>query len=438
VSEIEAFDLCVIGGGSAGIAIATGAALLGVPVALVEPGPPGADGLEELAAAAFFAASARLTDLSAIRRHVAETVAAAEPAVAPERLRALGVTLIEGHARFLGPDRIAVAAGPLARTLTARRFVLTPATVPVLPSVPGLGQVPVLTPSALPALDRVPEHLAILGGSAAALAWAQAWRRLGSAVTLIDAGPLLPDEDPELAELLCRALAAEDVRLLDRTPVQHIAGSSGSITLTLGPPEATEILQASHLLVAAGRRPDREALGLDAGLPTTNKRATNKRIHVVENAAEAGTVLRRILFRQRQRFDSATPRLVRTDPPLAQVGQTERQARDAGHAVTLLRAPLHDLDAARALGRPHEVVKIVTDRRGRILGAGIVAPHAPELIQAWQLAIAQGLTIGAMANLAMPYPSLGEASKRAAGAFFAPKLLSARTRKLVRWLARLG
>jgi pyruvate/2-oxoglutarate dehydrogenase complex dihydrolipoamide dehydrogenase (E3) component len=106
--------------------------------------------------------------------------------------------------------------------------------------------------------------------------------------------------------------------------------------------------------------------------------------------------------------------------------------------VTILRCPLHDNDRARADGAPHGLVKAVTDRKGRILGAGILAPNADELIQVWQIAIAQRLKIGAVAGLIAAYPTLGEASKRAAGSFFAPRLLGAGTKRLVRWLALLG
>lgn len=454
MTETAHFDLCVIGGGSGGLAIAIGAALLGVPVALVEPGRPGADGAEELAQATLLSATARMDDLDQIRLHVAQTVETAAAASAPERLRALGVHLIDGHARFLAPDRIATDGSP--RLLTARRFVIATMGGAAVPSIPGLGRVPFLTPAGLAALDPLPDHLAVLGHGAEALELAQAYSRLGCAVTLIAEAKPLDGHDPELVELLLLRLRAAGIRLLVGNPVGRIVENSSGISLSVGPEET---VTASHVLVAAGRQCELDGLDLatagvaygPAGIPVDRHlRTSNRRIYAlgvstgphgdVQNAAaQAGIILRRVLFRQRPAFDpTALPRVVRTGPGLAQVGLTERQARKAGHPVTILRCPLHDNDRARADGTAHGLVKVVTDRKGRILGAGILAPQADELIQLWQLAIAQKLNIAAIASLSNAYPTLGDASKRAAGSFFAPRLLSARTKKLVRWLAMLG
>jgi len=462
------YDICVIGGSSAGLAVAVGAALLGVPVALVEPGLPGRDGAEALARTALLGVAARLQaarrtpgleidpaiDLAQIQYHIADTVRAASAAIGADRLQALGIHLIEGRARFLAPDRIATDGSP--RVLTARRFVIASPGTARIPEIPGLTDVPFLTQADLMALDRLPAHLAILGDGADALELAQAYRRLGSAVTLIAPGPLLPEQDPELVDLLRLRLQAEGTRVLTDRPVGRIARNGADIVLTLGP---SETVTASDLLIAAGRHADLDGLDLASALvrvgphrlPVDDRlRTSNRRIHAVgdaigndggvqDGAAQAGILLRTLLFRQNARFDPmAVPRVARTDPGLAQIGATERQARQSAGAVTILRCPLHDNDRARAEGMSHGLVKAVTDRRGRILGAGILAPNADELVQVWQLAIAQRMKIGAIAGLATAYPSLGEASKRAAGSFFAPRLLGAGTRRLVRWLAMLG
>ncbi|MDB5360846.1 MAG: merA [Rhodospirillales bacterium] len=468
MTDTAHYDVCVIGGGSGGLAVATGAALLGVPVALVEPGPLGTDGAEALATATLLAVAAKLQatrcvpgtvptpsiDLAAIRGHVAATVEAVSAATAPERLRALGIRLIEAQARFLAPDRLATDGAP--RILTARRFVIAPAGNWQIPAIPGLDRVPFLTPAGLAALDRLPVHLAVLGGGADALELAQAYRRLGCAVTLIADGDPLDGHDPDLVDLLLLRLRAEGIRVLTHAKISHVVEGSAGISLTVGP---SQTVTASHVLVAAGRHCDLDALDLraagvrggpdgilvDRQLRTTNRRisalgvSTARHSPVQDGTAQAAVILRRILFRQKARFDPmALPRVVRTGPGLAQVGPTERQARTMAGAATILRSPLHDNDRARAEAMPHGLVKILTDRKGRILGAGIVAPNADELIQLWQLAVAQKLMIGAVANLPAVYPTLGEAAKRAAGSFFAPQLLSSRTKKLVRWLAKFG
>jgi len=468
MTDTAHYDLCVIGGGSGGLGVAIGAGLLGVPVALVEPGVPGADGAEELATATLLAVAARIEaarqtpgldqpptiDLARVRAQVATVVDAAAAASAPERLRALGIDLIEGHARFLAPDRIATDGIP--RMLTARRFVLAPVGAARVPPIPGLDQVPWLTPASLAALEQLPPHLAVLGGGADAVELAQAYRRLGAMVTLIADGDLLPDHDPELVDLLSLRLRTEGIEVLTGAPISHVVQNSGGISLTGG---NGLTVTASHLLVAAGRQYSLDALDLPAAgvqcghagiMVDRHLRTSNRRVYALGDAAgphhrvqdvtvQAGIILRRVLFRQNLSFDPlALPRVVRTGPGLAQAGLTERQVRAGSGAVTILRSPLHDNDRARAEGMAHGLVKVVTDRKGRILGAGILAPNADELIQTWQLAIAQKLKIGAIAILPTPYPTLSEASKRAAGAFFAPRLLSAGTKKLVRWLAMLG
>ena len=153
----------------------------------------------------------------------------------------------------------------------------------------------------------------------------------------------------------------------------------------------------------------------------------------------AGIVLRNILFRLASRVEARTvPWVTYTAPELAQVGQTEAEARRNGADIRVLRWPFADNDRARAEGDIDGLVKAIVTSRGRIMGAGIVGPRAGELIQTWVLAMAGGLKIGAVAKMIVPYPTLGEANKRAAGSFFTPMLFGARTRRLVRFLRRFG
>jgi pyruvate/2-oxoglutarate dehydrogenase complex dihydrolipoamide dehydrogenase (E3) component len=218
-------------------------------------------------------------------------------------------------------------------------------------------------------------------------------------------------------------------------------------------------VQGSHLLVAAGRRPSVEGLdlglagiehsaagiGVDARLRTTNKKVFAigdvtggyQFTHVA--AYHAGIVLRNALFRLPARVDAgAIPWVTYTQPELAQVGQTEDQARARGGAVRVLRWPFAENDRAQAERRPDGMVKVVTGRAGRILGAGIVGAGAGELIQTWVLAISRKMKIGAMAGMIAPYPTLGEAGKRAAGSYFTETLFSGRTKAIVRFLGLFG
>ena len=221
-----------------------------------------------------------------------------------------------------------------------------------------------------------------------------------------------------------------------------------------------ETVRGSHLLVAAGRVANVDGLGLEAGgIAFTKKGITvdrglrsvsNKRVYAVGDVAgsfqfthiagyHAGIVIRRALFRLfwTKTDDRAVPWVTFTDPELAQVGLTEAEAKKRGHAVSIARWSFHENDRAQAERATEGAIKVVLGRKGRILGCGIVGKNAGELIQPWIRAIQNGFKIGRMAGYIAPYPTLGEVSKRAAGAYFTPALFSERTRKLVRFLLRL-
>ncbi|HYC14467.1 MAG TPA: FAD-dependent oxidoreductase, partial [Stellaceae bacterium] len=243
--------------------------------------------------------------------------------------------------------------------------------------------------------------------------------------------------------------------------ILRVEQSGSGIAVVLAGEGGEERLLASHLLVAAGRRAN--IAGLDvakAGVALGPKgelvldrrlRASNRRIYAVGDAAggpqfthvanyHAGIVIRNIVFRLPAKVDyKALPWVTFTDPELAQVGLTEAEARERhGQDLTVLRWPFHENDRAQAEGETHGLVKALTRRNGRILGASILGAHAGELIQPWGVAIGAGLKIGALATGIAPYPTLGEASKRAAGSFYVPKLFGERTQRLVRLLKRLG
>jgi pyruvate/2-oxoglutarate dehydrogenase complex dihydrolipoamide dehydrogenase (E3) component len=300
-----------------------------------------------------------------------------------------------------------------------------------------------------------PEHLIVIGGGPVGIELAQAYRRLGSAVTVIDAGPLLPREDAELAAQLTALLSEEGIAPKPSVGVERVEHSDTGIVVVLSNGER---VTGSHLLLAAGRRPDTAALNLAAaGIDTTpygikvdaRLRTTNRRAFAIGDAAggpqfthvalyHAGIVIRNALFRLPSRVDyRALPWVTYTDPELAQVGLTEAAAREQG-AIQVLRWPFADNDRAHTERDTVGEVKIITRRNGRIIGATILGSGASDLILPWALAVSQRLKIGAMANLIVPYPTRGEAGKRAAGAYYTPALFSPRTRWLVRLLARFG
>jgi pyruvate/2-oxoglutarate dehydrogenase complex dihydrolipoamide dehydrogenase (E3) component len=477
-------DLCVIGGGSGGLSVAAGAAQLGARVVLVEKGLMGGDCLnygcvpsKALIAAAAAADGVRragrfgvnghepAVDFMALRDHLRGVIAVIAPHDSVERFEGLGVTVIQAAARFTGPREL--LAGDT--TVRAKRFVVASGSSPAVPPIPGLDSVPYLTNETVFELAERPAHLIIIGGGPIGAELAQAQRRLGARVSLLEMNRVLGRDDPEVTAFARRQLAAEGVEIHEGIAIRQVAPRSqeggNAIAVTVEKDGVATTLSGSHLLVAVGRRANVDGLGLAAaGVDHTPKgiavdarlRSSNKRIFAVGDVAvvdglggyqfthlagyHAGIVIRNALFRLPAKVDyKALPWVTFTDPEIAHVGLTEAQAREKhGDAVKALTWSFAENDRAQAERATEGLVKVVVAARGRILGASIAGRHAGELLHPWVLAIGQGLKIGAMANMIAPYPTLGEVSKRAAGSYYTPALFSARTRKIVRLLQWLG
>jgi pyruvate/2-oxoglutarate dehydrogenase complex dihydrolipoamide dehydrogenase (E3) component len=461
-------DLCIIGAGSAGLAVAAGAVQMGAEVVLVERGLMGGDCLnfgcvpsKSLLAAARLADLARRgaalgitsarpdVDFAAAADGVQKVIAAIAPNDSVERFEGLGVRVLRREARFTSPRMI--RAGEIE--IRPRRFVIATGSYPAVPAIPGLADVPYLTNETIFANRERPEHLIVIGGGPIGIEMAQAHCRLGARVTVLDLGPLLPRDDPELVTTLTDRLASEGIMIRPGVEITGIERDGDAIVARLADGDR---VAGSHLLVAAGRHPSVEALDLPAaGIKATLKgitvdarlRTTNRRAFAIGDVTggpqfthvalyHAGIVIRNALFRLPARVDyRALPWVTYTDPELAQVGLTQAAA---GEDARVLRWPFAENDRAQTERDTEGLVKIVLGRSGRVLGASILGTGAGDLILPWALAIAQRLKIGALANLIVPYPTRGEASKRAAGCYYTPTLFSPRTRRLVRFLARFG
>ena len=466
-------DLCVIGAGSGGLSVAAGAAQMGARVVLVERARMGGDCLnygcvpsKSLLAAAHVAQTFRdaapfgvaaaepEVDFARVRGHVRGVIAAIAPNDSVERFEGLGVRVIREHARFAGPDR--VAAGEFE--IRARRYVIATGSSPVVPPIPGLAEVPFLTNETVFDNAERPERLVVLGAGPIGLEMAQAHRRLGAAVTVVDRGRPFAKDDPETAKVALDRIAAEGVEFaLDAAATAVERTERGAAVRAERGGEQLRF-EGSHLLVAAGRRANIDDLGLaEAGIEADRTitvdaglRTTNRRVFAIGDAAgpfqfthmagyQAGVVLRRALFRLPARVDySAVPWCTYTDPEVAQAGMTEAAARARFPDCRVVRWPFAENDRAQAERRTDGLVKAVTTRRGRVLGASIVGARAGEAILPWALAVHKRLGIGAMASVIAPYPTLSEASKRAGGAWFSGALFGARTRRVVRALLKLG
>jgi pyruvate/2-oxoglutarate dehydrogenase complex dihydrolipoamide dehydrogenase (E3) component len=473
VETIKA-DICVIGAGSAGLSVAAGASQMGASVVLIEKGTMGGDCLntgcvpsKALLAAAHAAQGFRdagrfgigavepAVDFAKVRDHVRGVIAGIAPNDSVERFEGLGVRVIQEEARFTGPRE--VVAGEVA--VRARRFVVATGSSALVPPIPGLDRAPYFTNETIFDNATCPDHLIVIGGGPIGIEMAQAHRRLGARVSVIEKLRCLPRDDPEITAVALDRLRAEGVALLERTAVRSVEATASGVAVDTEADGRAGRVEGSLLLVAAGRAANVDGLGLDAagidfgprGIAVdAGLRTTNRRVFAIGDVAgpyqfthmagyQAGVVIRRALFRLPAKVDyRAVPWVTYTDPEVAQVGMTEDQARAAHGDVKVLRENFADNDRARAERDTDGLIKVMTTRRGRILGASIVGVGAGDLVLPWSMMIARKMKIGAMASLIAPYPTRGEIAKRAAGAYYTPSLFGPRTRWMVRLLSKFG
>ncbi len=461
MSTVLETDICVIGAGSGGLSVAAGAVQMGADVVLIEKDKMGGDCLNTgcVPSKALLAAAKRAhtmrevkpfgiepvqakVDFAATMAHVQNVIKGIEPNDSVERFEKLGCTVILGAARFSNDRQVVVGE----QRIQAKRFVIATGSRAGVPPIAGIQDTDYFTNETLFENKTCPAHLIIVGAGPIGIEMAQAHSRLGAKVTVLERFRALPKDEPELAGLVIKALRDEGVVIREEVNIKNVAGKTGNITVTL---EDGEKIAGSHLLIAAGRSPNVDNLGLElAGIEFTAKgisvdarlRSTNKRVFVVGDAKgglmfthlagyDAGIVIRNILFKLPSRANyTAMPWVTYTDPELAQVGCD---------AVRVVTWPYAENDRARAEHSMTGMIKVVTGKRGKILGAGIVGASAGEIIQVWQIAISKGFKIGDMASMISPYPTLSEISKRAAGSYFTGSLFSPRTKKIVRLLLKL-
>jgi pyruvate/2-oxoglutarate dehydrogenase complex dihydrolipoamide dehydrogenase (E3) component len=472
-SESIKADICVIGAGSGGLSVAAAAAAFGCKVVLIERHKMGGDCLnygcvpsKALIAAAKRAHAMRTAsafgiagidpqiDWRAVHDHVHGVIAAIEPNDSAERFTGLGVRVIQAAARFV--DRSTVVAGEYR--IRARRFVIASGSTPLVPSIPGLDSVPYFTNETIFDNQERLHDLIIIGAGPIGLELAQAYRRLGSRVTVLEAAKALGKDDPELTRVVLEALAAEGVSVHEGTKVERVEGGLGRVRVYVAGGEK-QVFEGTHLLLAVGRKPTTSDLGLEAaGIRHDAKgikvnaglKTTNRRVFAIGDVAgglqfthvanyHAGIVIRRALFRLPAKVDTKIiPWVTFTDPELAHVGLSEAEAVKAVGKINVLRWPYHENDRAQAERQTAGHIKVVTAKNGRILGATIVGAEAGELIQMWALAISQRMKIKAMIGWISPYPTLSEINKRAAYRYYATAPSNPSVRKVIGFLAKLG
>ncbi|APE42364.1 dihydrolipoamide dehydrogenase [Sulfitobacter alexandrii] len=464
-------DILVIGAGSGGLSVAAGAVQMGADVVLLEANEMGGDCLnygcvpsKALIASAKAAHAQRnaaqygveeapgAVDYAAAKDHVADVIAQIAPVDSQERFEGLGVRVIREYGRFISRDE--VQAGDTI--IKARRIVIATGSSPFVPPIPGLDEVPYHTNETLFDLREKPDHMLIIGGGPIGMEMAQAHARLGCKVTVIEGDRALSQDDPEATAVVLQRLRAEGVTIEENTKAARVGGSAGSIELET---EDGRVFKGSHLLVAAGRRAntaeldlekagvqsDAEGVTVDAGL-----RTSNRKVHAIGDVAgrlqfthvagyHANVIIRSMLFGLPSKVRMVQiPWVTYTDPELAQVGLTEVEAKKKhGPGLEVVRVDYEDNDRARAERRTTGFIKVMVVRN-KPVGATIVGYQAGELIGIWALALANNIKMGQIAGMVAPYPTIGELNKRAAGAYFAPRLFeSDMVKRVVRFVQRV-
>ena len=462
------YDLVVVGGGTAGLVSAVGAAGLGARVALVERHLLGGDCLnvgcvpsKALIRSARAAADARRAprlgvnvgtvepDFGAIMRRMRERRAGISPNDSAERLQRAGIDLFFGNAAFTGGRTLEVDR----RALRFNRAVIATGGRPTAPPVPGLADVDYLTNETLFSLTELPRHLLVIGGGPIGCELAQAFAHFGSTVTVLDQAPrVLPREDPDAASVVQRRLVADGVRLELGVELVEAVGDRGQVCLRFQRPNGAGVGEASgdRLLIAAGRAPNIEGLGLEAAGVQTSKRGvivsdrlrtSNRRVYAAGDVcssfqfthaadAMARVVIQNALFYGRRRASALViPWCTYTDPEVAHVGLYEQEARRRGHDVRTITVELAEIDRAVIDDDTDGFVR-VHHERGRLLGCTIVASHAGELIGEATFALTHRHTLSDLSSTIHPYPTQAEALRKA-GDQYRRSLLTARVRGLM-------
>ncbi|MEL7099669.1 MAG: FAD-dependent oxidoreductase [Pseudomonadota bacterium] len=463
-------DILILGAGSGGLSVAAGAVQMGADVTLLEGHKMGGDCLNYgcvpskaiiASAKAAYGQShaaqygvANVTpqvDYAAAKDHVADVIAQIEPVDSQERFEGLGVRVIREFGHFTGPNT--VQAGDY--TITARRIVIATGSAPFVPPIPGIEDVPYITNETLWELREQPKHLLVIGGGPIGMEMAQAHRRLGSEVTVIEAAKAFAKDDPETAAVVLEALRAEGVQIEEGAKATNISQSGDQITVEA---EDGRQFTGSHLLVAVGRKANTDSLNLDAaGIETTRTgvkvddqlRTTNRKVYAIGDAAgglqfthvagyHAGVIIRSLLFALPSKAKTShIPWATYTQPELSQVGLTEAQAREAhGDALEVVRFEYEHNDRAIAERKTKGLIKLMVFK-GRPVGASIAGEQAGELISFWALALAGNMKMSKIASMVAPYPTIMEVNKRAAGAYFAPRLFeSDMVKRVVRFVQK--
>ena len=465
-------DIAIIGGGAGGLSVAATAAQLDLQVVLVESSEMGGDCLNSgCVPSKSLLATAKMqwqsqhsqhlgvhenkqaVDFSAVMRHVHGVIHNISEHDSVERFTKLGVKVISAQAEFL--DANTLQAGD--HIIKARRFVIATGSHAFVPPIPGIDKVDYLTNENIFDLKEQPKHLIVIGGGPIGIELAQAFRMLGSEVTVLEAFKALPKDEVDCVNVIKDQLKSMQVDLLEGIKIKSVSKDPAGVKVTCEDLGKIFDVCGTHLLVATGRRANVAGLGLDnAKVKHSDKgisvnarlQTSNKKISAIGDVIgpyqfthiasyHAGIVVKNIIFKIPAKVNyQAVPWVTYTDPEIAHVGLLAQDAKNLNIDIQVVESEFKDNDRAQADGHVKGKIKVLTNKKGKILGVTIVGSNAGELITPWVMAIREGKNLRCFTDTIIPYPTLSEISKRAASEFYIPKLFAAKTKAIVSWLIR--
>ena len=467
-------NFCIIGAGSGGLTFAAAAVQMGASVVLLERKKMGGDCLNSgcVPSKALIAASRigheiihspkfgwsvskPVVNFQKVHDHIHEVINNIKPHDSVERFEKLGVQVVLEEGKFL--DDMTLETNTYL--IKAKRFIIATGSMPFVPPINGLQDISFYTNEIIFDLTELPSHLVVIGGGPIGIEMAQAFQRLGSKVTVLEAFVALPKDDPEITSRLKNILIAEGIDLNEKVEISSVKQSTKGKQINYRTSEGAEKqVIASHIIVATGRRPNIQNLNLEAAhikfLPraievNANLRTTNSRVYAIGDCIggyqfthvagyHAGLVIRNSIFRLSVKVETqAIPWVTYTDPELAHVGFLESQLKTQNIPYKLLQMDFNENDRAQTEKRTEGMIKVLVSPNGYVLGATILGLHAGELIYPWVMVIQNKLKLSAITSSIVPYPTLNDINKKVAGSFYAEKIFSLFMKRFVRVIMSL-
>lgn len=466
--EILHPDFCVIGGGAGGLSFAAGAAQMGASVVLIERDKMGGDCLNygcipskallsassafdlKKAAAVGWSFESAQVDFKKVHAYIQSVIEAIAPNDSVSRFEGLGVKVIVENAKFLND----VTVGTESYLVRPKRFIIATGSMPFIPLIEGLNSVPYYTNETLFDLQTLPEHLVIIGAGPIGLEMAQAFRRFGSKVTVLEAFAALPKDDPKMANMLKAILISEGIELNEGVDIACVSQTSKGIQCIYKNKQDQQVrMIASHVLVAAGRKPNILNLNLDAAKINASAkgiivdeylRTSNSKVYAIGDCTggyqfthvagyHAGLAIRNSIFRLRSKVETrAIAWVTYTAPELAQVGFLESTLKEKKIEYKVLEMSFEKNDRAQTQNSTQGGIKVLVSTKGRILGVSILGKNAGELIYPWVMMIQNNLKISALTSSIAPYPTLSEINKRVADSYYTDKVFGPFMKRVVK------